>query len=734
MAQSSRSGVGSYWAGVVARRPVVLLLVVLSAVGAMAYYGTPTSQKLSAGIRALEDPHGPGAKARGLVEEATRARATPDLVVLVPLPDGVTAAASRTRLERLTRQVAGHAAVASAASPLTPRRTDLVGRDGWSALLTVTFRTGPERQVRDSAERLAQELGREPGLRVSGLSVVESTMLDQIQRDLRTAELVAFPLLFALSLWVFRSVVAATLPLLAGGAAIAVSFGALRLINTGIGLSAFISNLVVALTLGLAIDFALLMVNRFREELARTGASGPALARTLHTVGRAIVFSALTVSAALASLLVFPQQYLYSMGIGGIVAPLVAVVCTLLILPPLLVLLGPRVDALAPRWLGRAAARDTRPESSGPWFRLAHAVMRRPVRIAALAAAALLLGGLPVLGLEVTGFSGDQLPGASPARQALDAVDRADPAMGSAQPYLAVRAGPEQEHQLAALAREVARLPEARGVGDPRYLGGGVWRIDAVSTAPDLSEESRQLVARIREVRAATPFWVGGTTADFVDELAGLKRRLPWAAALLVTTTLLLLLVFTRSAVLPLKSLVMSLLSLATATGVLVVVFQWIGLGQPPGAVHAVEASTLVLTLAVTFGLSTDYGVLLLSRIAEGHAAGLDDTAAIAHGLERVGRLVTSAALLFAVAVGAFAGSQLVYIKELAVGAVTAVIVDATLVRALLVPALMRLLGSANWWAPSWIREGMPVRHGAPARKAAPEGEGPTWTGNGGAR
>lgn len=428
--------------------------------------------------------------------------------------------------------------------------------------------------------------------------------------------------------------------------------------------------------------------------------------RTLATAGRTIVFSSLTVAAALASLLIFPQRFLYSMGLGGVVVTLIALATALLALPALLALLGPRVNALAPRRWQRGIQRTAEQERSGFWYRLAGAVTRRPLPVALVSAAALILVGLPFLGIRFTGFSASDLPTNLKVRQVDDALRTQFPPNRTSPIDLAVRAGPEQAGPLRVYAQTLSRLPGAAAVSTPRPLAASVWAIDVAPRFPALDPRSLALVREIRSRGAPFPIAATGTSAGFVDQQRSLDARLPYGMAMLAVLTLVILFLLTGSVILPIKSLLMNTLTLSAAFGLLVLIFQD---GRLQGLLGyasqgALESTQPILLFALVFGLSTDYAVFLLSRIKEARDSGLVDHDAIAVGLERTGRIVTAAALLFCVAIGAFATSKVIFIKEVGVGTALAVIIDATIVRALLVPSLMALLGRRNWWAPAPLR------------------------------
>ncbi len=590
---------------------------------------------------------------------------------------------------------ARRALVVLRASPAITNATASRGRAG--TYVAGSFRPLGDEQRKQATEQLLDDLGALPGLELGGPAVAGTQISDTVQADLKRAELIAFPLLVLLSFWVFRGVVAALLPPLVGGATVALTFFLLQLASEVSPLSIFALNLVTGLGLGLSIDYSLFVISRYREELERHGPGLEALRRTYATAGRTVLFSALTVAAALASLLVFPQRFLWSMGVGGVLVSLAAAAVALVALPAALALLGTRVNALAP-------ARWQRPAERGGWYRLSRFVMRRPAPVAALSATLLILLGLPFLGIRFTGVDATALPRSESARRVADAVAREPVPQRFSPIYVAARTADP-----AALRAYVARLralPDVQEVLLPRRVGGDLWRVDAISREKALAESSQRLVGRIRALEPPFPVAVGGGAASFRDQQASLKAHLPLALLLVALTTLALLFALTRSVLLPLKALLLNLLTLSAAFGALVLIFQD---GHLEGLLGfesqgALESTQPILLFALAFGLATDYGVFLLSRIKEAHDAGETNREAVALGVERTGRIVTAAMLLFCVAIGAFATSRIVFIKELAVGTGIAVFLDATLVRALLVPSLMALLGDWNWWAPTLRR------------------------------
>jgi RND superfamily putative drug exporter len=378
-----------------------------------------------------------------------------------------------------------------------------------------------------------------------------------------------------------------------------------------------------------------------------------------------------------------------------IVAPLAGLVA-LTLLPACFVLLGLRINALAPRRWQRAAERAARPEEHGSWYRFAHWVMRRAPWVAACSAALLIVLGLPFLGVRFVGVDATVLPASSSSRQVDDLLrTRFGPGLDSPV-HLAVRSP--------AVVTSIRRLQSVARVTTPERLGPRLWSVDVVPSGDAMSSSAKELVRRLRRLPGVA---VTGRTAWYLDTAATLTRRLPYALALLGITTFVLLFVVTGSVVLPLKALVMNVLGLSAAFGVLVVVFQD---GRLESLLDyrsqgALELTQPILLFAVAFGLATDYAVFLFSRIREAHDDGLRNREAVALGLERTGRVITAAALLFCVAVGAFATSGILIVKELGLGIALAVAIDAFIVRALLVPSLMALLGDWNWWAPRSLRQ-----------------------------
>ena len=440
------------------------------------------------------------------------------------------------------------------------------------------------------------------------------------------------------------------------------------------------------------------------------GTESEALNRSIFTAGRTILYSAITVAIALASLLVFPQPFLYSMGIGGAVCALSAVTVSLVALPALLALLGPRINSLAPASWQRAAQRTASQERGGPWYRLSQFVMKRPATIAILSAGFLILVGLPAAGIKFTGVDITSVPSSLSARQVDDDLKRNFPPNPTSGAVTAVVEAPRSEAaKVEAFQEDLLARPEVdkRFDREPEPLKDNLWEVTLLPRGTPLSEPAIELVENIRAGPNPFPVTVAGDTATFVDQKASITSRLPLALAILCVVTLVVLFLMTGSVILPLKSLLMNFLSLSAAFGLLVLIFQEGFLEGPLGfeTQGALEMSQPVLLFAIAFGLATDYAVFLLTRIKEARDAGASEKESVAIGLERTGRIVTQAALLFCIAIGAFATSSVIFIKEVGVGTALAVIIDATIIRGLLVPSLMALLGARNWWAPKPLRK-----------------------------
>jgi RND superfamily putative drug exporter len=685
-------------ARMISRHPWRVALSGIAFAAICGVFGGPVAGLLQGG--GFNDPSAESTSAANRLEAATGIRPDGGVVVVVKTGQPVTSQATMDEIDRVSRVVAGDPGIKVALNYVTTHSPALLSNDGTEALVIGQLRSMSDTDAGVVSKRIQHALAGDPAAKVGGFGLANAQVQSQVSADLAHAEELAFPILFLLSLWVFRGAVAALLPLLVGGVTILGSFLGLRLVTLETPLSIFALNLVTGMGLGLAIDYSLFMVSRFREELGAGRSTDEALRRTLNTSGRTILFSSLTVAAAIASLMVFPEKFLYSMGIGGVLVALVACGVSLVVLPAVLKLLGPRVNALAPRsWQRPLEVGD------GFWYRLSHFVIRRPLPVAIAGAALLLLLGLPFAGIKFTSVDASVLPTSTSSRQVSDILAKDFPDSSKSTVYVIADAPAGDSTQVPALVDQIKALPSVTGA-DAAPAGSGHWRIDVHTTAGGLAASTLEVVRGIRSLGSPLHVEVGGSSATFIDLQASLGAHLPLTIAIVITATVLLLFLMTGSVVLPLKAVVMNALTLSAAFGVLVLIFQD---GNLSGLLDftsqgALESTQPVLLFAIVFGLSTDYGVFLLSRIKEARDAGETNSEAVAIGLGRTGRVVTAAALLFCVAIGAFATSQIVFIKELGIGTAAGVILDATIVRAFLVPSLMGLLGRWNWWAPAPLR------------------------------
>jgi RND superfamily putative drug exporter len=708
-------------------RRVVLYVTVVGAVIA-GVFGSSVANHLSP--YGANDPATQSVQATNRFQNATDREIDPGVVALVTVGNVHTATA-QNRVDQVTAQLQHGPDVASAVSYYDTHDPAMVSRDGRQTYIVAYFRPKSDSQLKDDAQQIENGFAGQRDVKLGGGLVASAQVNAQVSHDLEHAELLAFPFVFLLSLLFFRSLVAALLPPLLGGLAIVATFFALRIIAGFVDLSVFALNLTTGLGLGLAIDYSLFMVSRYREESVKSGFGAEALTRTLQTSGRTIVFSSLTIAAALASLMIFPQRFLYSMGVAGALVALLAATLAIVVLPAILGVLGPRVNALSPTWLARAANRDARPAHAGAWYRLSQIVMRRPALIAITSASFLIALGIPFFTqVKFTTVDANVLPAGATARQVNDTLNTRFPPNRGAPLDLVVGA-PATSRAVTALEAQIARMPDVSAIEPGRPAGPNMSLVSVAPVQAPLSDATENLV---RDVRALhVPFYLGvaGETAAYLDLEHSLAVHLPAVLAIVLVTTVVILFVMTGSVVLPIKAVIMNGLGLCAMFGILVLVFQD---GNLEGllsyrSLGALDATQPVLLFAVGFGLATDYGVFLLSRIKEARDAGASDRDAVAIGLERTGRVVTAAALLFAVALGAFSTSEIVFVKELGLGAVVAVLIDASIIRALLVPALMVLLGPLNWWAPRPLRrlhDRIGLREGGPpppiSRPAATHG------------
>jgi putative drug exporter of the RND superfamily len=693
-------------------------------------------------------------------EESTRADAAFDsglptgphnLVVVAETSGtrGVDSPAAVSAGRALTEQLRHDKGISSVVSYWTTSDAALRSADGRTALVLARI-TGTEDERKTTLVRLFPRIHGQQGalsLRLGGQPAVEREVTDRSEKDLRRMELLATPVVSVVLLFVFGSVVASLLPLVIGLTAIVGTLVTLRLLTVVTDVSMYSLNIATALSLGLAIDYGLFIVTRYREELDAGSDVPAAVATTLATAGRTVLFSALTVALSLSSLLVFPLYYLRSFAYAGIAVVGFAALSAVVVLPAVLLVLGRRVDrwdvvrAFASRRgrnrgrhnalrrrLAAAAPSGGRLSRSGTgrWHRLATFVMRHPVPLVIGGVTILLVLGSPFLGVRYALPDESSLPRSSESHQVVDLLQTEFGSLSTDAMYVVSperRLSRDQTSEYAAAVSRVTGVSTVTSsagtfshgvlVAPASTASGGFdgprasWiSVDLAGNPQGLQAEAA--VTAVRSIAAPAPVLVGGVAAHLVDTRATLGRALPWAVTIVAVSTLVLLFLFTGSVLIPIKAVLLNLLSLSATFGAAVWIFQeghlrWLlGDFQTNGAI---ELTTPILLFAVAFGLSMDYELFLLSRIKEEYQRLNNNTAAVAAGLEKTGRLVTYAALLFVIVMITFATSGLSVLKLVGVGLGLAVFMDATLVRAILVPAVMRLAGNANWWAPRVLRD-----------------------------
>jgi RND superfamily putative drug exporter len=688
-----------------------VFLVLAIAIGSQAF------GVLSSG--GFDDPESQSSRAAALLTEHFGAE--PNLVMVATADAGtITDPANvATGTDVAARLTAEHG-VTIAASYFTTPVPQLISTDGRSAMVLAVVAGDQGEMVDRGGELIAKYAGDHDGItvRFGGSAGLYGDINSQVTTSLVRAESVAVPLTLILLLLVFGSFVAATLPLLIGTFAIVGTFAELSIIGHLTDVSVFAINLTTALGLGLGIDYGLLIVARFREQLAAGDDVPTAVARTVATAGRTIAFSAAAVGCALSTLLVFPMFFLSSFGIAGIGVVAIAALGALVITPAMLAVLGHRVNAGKLPWRGTAQG-----TASPFWKRVSGMAFRTPLRTALPVLVLLLAAASPILGISFSMPDQTVLPQSAQSRQVADLVEQEFPAQAHAT-IPVILAAPADPTVAAGYALTLSKLPHVQAVAAPgmtaiQGLAGpanplagtltadGWQRLQVVSSVDSGSDAARDLVRNLRDVEldSGPGILVGGTDAALVDTLTSIGTPLPLAFGIIIVTTFLLLFLFTGSVTQPLRALVVNSLSLAAAVGIVTWIFQdghLIGLFG--ATARPMDASMTVLLLCITFGLSMDYEVFLSSRITEMHHDGEPLDEAVTDGTARTGRIVTSAAALLAVSFFAFATSSVSMLQLFGFGAGMAVLIDATLIRGILVPAAMRLLGRSNFWAPRPLR------------------------------
>lgn len=684
--------------------------LVLVAVGLFALLALAIGHDVERHLKAagFTDPSSESERATRLLRESLGYDPNPAIVLVVRAPGGGPLETSDPAVRRDVDQLAAGMAkveyVGHVVNPLRePRAAELIAKDGGSLVLAGDLSTNDVEDAGGIAAERVKEIADASPLDVAegGFAQGFNETNDQTRTDLTKAELIAFPVLALFLLFVFRSVVATSIPLLIGGVSIVGTLFVLRIMSTFVDTSVFALNVATGLSLGLAVDYALLMISRYREEIERGGATREAHRRTVTTAGRTAVFSGMTVAAAMAALVFMPQRFLYSMAVAGASVAVLSSLIAILVVPSLLALLGTRIDALSIR--RGAAVSDT----SDGWYRLARGVMRRPVAVALTSSALLLAAAAPLLWTTLTGPSAEAVPPGKPSYDAYRYLDAHYPRDVTEAVTVTVD-GSASDAQLAAFHRRIATIAGVvRGAPFVRTPGDVAFANFALSQ-PALAGASQDAVRAIRDLpppRNATVL-ASGNTAGFIDQKQSLIEHAPLVVAIVALTTLVILFLLTGSLLLPLKTLVMNSLTLGATLGILVLAFQdgWLDGPLSYTGPSAIEVTSLVFLFAVIFGLATDYAVLVMARIKERHDLGDSNEEAVAVGIGRTGRVITAAAVAIALVFLAFGVSSVFFVKQIAIGMAFGVMIDATVVRALLVPSLMRLFGDWNWWAPAPLK------------------------------
>ena len=686
----------------IARRSKAIFLLSVALVLLFGTIGTQVFSRFDSG--GYSDPSSDSAKVFDYLEETFGVK---DPAVVMTLEsksgsvDDETTVAAATALEN---QIRGEVSAESVLSYWSAGRNPAFkSTDGTAAYIFVYLKSDDFTEI-DSLGGYYQDKYegefQNQLIRVAGGAIFSNSINSRIQDDLKISEAISIPLTFIMLVLVFGALVASAMPLVIGVTAILGTFFGLYLLTLVTDVSVFALNLTTGLGLGLGIDYALLIVNRFREELGRGVGREDAIVNTMKSAGKTVFYSGLTVVLTLISLAFFPMNFLKSMGYAGAIVVALAVVGALLPLPALLMLLGEKVNKGVVRKSGLA------PKEDGGWARLSRFVMRRPIPVVAFSLLVLGLMIAPVSNVKFSQVDSRVLPASDPAYQASAFIQEKFPGQEGNPIEIIFPNGGNQIEAVNAYATKLSQVENIVRVGTPDVKGEAV-RLVAVHSMAPRTPEAQDLINRIRDIDSPIQVLVGGIAADYADTQDGIAETLPWVFLWIAITVLVLLFLFTGSVLLPIKAIILNFASLAATIGVLTLIFIegyftfLVGDFIPTGAL---DTSTLVLIAVVAFGLSMDYEVFLLSRIKEEHDAGRSNVESVALGLQKSARIITAAAFILAIVFAAFIISGVTSIKSMGFGIAFAILLDATLIRALLVPALMRLFGDWNWWAPKSLR------------------------------
>ena len=676
-----------------------LFIVAIFSSGAI---GTSVFGKLDSG--GYNDPKSDSAKAFEYLTDVFKVK-DPAVVLVVETTQGVNDPAVVATAAKLETSIKGEPGVGSTLSYWSAGGAPtLKSSDSNSAFLFIYSEDIEWDNVQSLGKRIQEKYdGRFENLAVyaSGTGVFAHAINTKIADDLKLSEAISIPLTFILLVFVFGGLVASAMPLLVGVSAILGSLLVIYLLTLFTGVSVFALNLITGLGLGLGIDYSLLVVNRFREELHAGKTVDEAIKKTVATAGKTVFYSGLTVVITLAALMLFPLMYLKSFGYAGVTVVVMAVLGALIALPALLAILGKRIDKAVVR---KGALT---PKEDGRWAQTARFVMRKPVPVVVLSLVILTVLAAPIKNIVFSQVDSRVLPASNPAAYAAQLITERFPGQEGNPIEVIIPGGASKIEQIKNYTQEIAKVAGVVRVGEPQILGNDV-RVIAVHDMGPRTPAAEALIKEIRLIPSPDQTLIGGVAADYADTQIGIAKTMPWALTWIAIGVLVLLFVFTGSLILPIKAVILNILSLAATLGVITWIFvdgnlKWlVGDFTTTGSV---DTGSIILVAVVAFGLSMDYELFLLSRIKEEHDAGRSNIESVATGLQRSARIITAAAGLLAIVFASFVLSGVTSIKMLGFGVAFAIILDATLVRALLVPALMRLFGERNWWAPKAMRK-----------------------------
>ncbi len=685
---------------IVKRRRLIfsLFMVAIFSAGAI---GSSVFGKLDSG--GYNDPKSDSAKAFEYLTDVFKVK-DPAVVLVVETSNGVNdpaVVATATKLETSLKNESGVGSTLSYWS--AGGAPTLKSSDSNSAFLFIYSEDVEWDNVQSLGKRIQEKYeGKFENLNIyaSGTGVFAHAINTKIADDLKLSEAISIPLTFILLVFVFGGLVASSMPLLVGVSAILGSLFVIYLLTLFTGVSVFALNLITGLGLGLGIDYSLLVVNRFREELHSGKSVDEAVKRTVETAGKTVFYSGLTVVITLAALMLFPLMFLKSFGYAGVTVVIMAVLGALVALPALLAILGKRIDKAVVR---KGALK---PKEDGRWAQTARFVMRKPVSVVVLSLVLLTVLAAPIKNIVFSPVDSRVLPASNPAAYAAQLITERFPGQEGNPIEIIIPGGASNIEQINNYTQQIAKVFGVVRVGEPQILGNDV-RVIAVHDMGPRTPAAEALIKDIRLIPSPDQTLIGGVAADYADTQIGIAKTMPWALTWIAIGVLILLFVFTGSLILPIKAVILNILSLAATLGVITWIFvdgnlKWlVGDFTTTGSV---DTGSIILVAVVAFGLSMDYELFLLSRIKEEHDAGRSNVESVATGLQRSARIITAAAGLLAIVFASFVLSGVTSIKMLGFGVAFAIILDATLVRALLVPALMRLFGERNWWAPKSLK------------------------------